>query len=170
MSSLPYHSPAVRRRKPLSNRAAKRGFRLNIWSRKAAVAHVDQSHSLPVRDDIHAKYAETRPPSHVTSIELRETEARLPGDDSRTQCSSLFDSSIADVSEHTATTMQPSTGVSSSLVTPNSVRSSALISTSASDLPAYSERASTTHSQRDSVEVQVRCESLSQPEQVHLRH
>jgi hypothetical protein len=55
-------------------------------------------------------------------------------------------------------------------VTPNSLRSSAVISISSSDLPAYSERGSTAHSQTDSVELQRPCESLSQLEQVHLRH
>lgn len=172
MSCLPRHGPEFNLSKTLPDQTGKRGLRLDIWSRKAAVTHAHHRRSRPVRDEIHAQYAEARPPSHVTSIEIElpNSERRSRGEGSNTQSSSLFDSSVADVSEHTATTMQLSTGVSSSLVTPNSLRSSAVISTSSSDLPAYSARASTTHSHRDSVEVQIRSESLSQPEQVYLRH
>ena len=122
-------------------------------------------------DEVQAKSVDNELPPGSTSIELADpewpSEFRQASD---TQLSSVYHSSVAEISGHTSVTMPSSTAVSNSLVTAGSARSSTLISSGSSELPAYSRRTSTSENERRSAVEQSQHESLSQPELVHLRY
>jgi hypothetical protein len=147
---------------------AKRSCRLETVRRNPVSMLAEQTQS---DFQVQAEYAESRPSSCAASHEHSiAATGRSRGQDSESHEGSLWDSSVAEISVRSTSTIEPSTGASSSLVTPNSVRSSAMISGASSVLPVYSERASERQSQRSSTEFQVQHEPVLLPEHVYLPH
>ena len=103
-----------------------------------------ESKSMDLELQARPKYEGSRPTSHPASIEISICgDNRSRREDGQTQQSSLVDSSVANISAYAASTVQhsteASTNASSSLINPDSARSSAVISSASSMLPAYSE-------------------------------
>jgi hypothetical protein len=92
----------------------------------------------------HLKHEGSRRQSQAASIDIPVSGGtRSLEEDDQSHPSSLVNSSVAAVSIYATSTIQPSTegstNASSSLVNPDSARSSALISSASSMLPAYCE-------------------------------
>ena len=120
-------------------------------------------------DEVHAKHVDNEVPIRPTAVELSDSHQISHGRSIHTQPSSAYDSSVAEMSGNTSMTMPPSTEASNSLVTAGSARSSALISSGSSELPAYSGRISMVESQRRSGEEQPQDGSFSRPAMVYFR-
>lgn len=118
--------------------------------------------------EVHTKYADAGLPQRPMSLAISDVEPTSPGQGSHTHGTSIYDSSVAEISGHSSMTMQPSTGATSSLVTPNSVWSSAVMSSDSSQLPAYSGRSSATYSSRFSAAEQTQHVFLAQLEHAHF--
>lgn len=146
----------------------KRNLQMKLWRTRAPKAAQQPDLDCSRQTEVHAKYATSRSASHTVSFELPTSGDRSVQTD-MTHRHSLYDSSVADISENTSVTMEPSTGGSSSLVTTGSARSSALLSSFSSAPPAYSERSSTERSLRQSAESETPYGIPSQPSQAHLR-
>ena len=104
-----------------------------------------RDHKMKPLDEVHAKYIKDELP-RATQIQLADPAATLQNRDSHSLENPWYDSSVAEISEHTSVTMQSSIRASTSLVSPTSVRSSMVHSGDSSFLPAYSERSSIRHS------------------------
>ena len=153
--------------KPSLEPVAKSDYHLDALGRSPATVLPDQA-QMEIQVEAHC--AESGPSSRAASQEESISGAsasRCHHDQSHG--SSLWESSVADISAHATSTIEPSTEASSSLVSPYSVRSSAVISGASSVLPAYSDRASASQSQRTSSGFQLQRGPISLPEHVYWR-
>ena len=132
-----------------------------LWFGSAALM---RDYKVSPKDDFCARYVKGDLP-HAMPIELMEPELSLQVRDSYPPRDSWYHSSVAEISEHTSVTMQTSTRASTSLVNPDSLRSSMVQSGDSSFLPAYSERSSVRYSSDE----QTQHVLLAHLDHVHLR-
>ena len=145
--------------------AAKRKHRLKLFR----ILNDTPEHAIDEELQVQPNYAESRVASKPPSLGHSIAETSLSqGQASDNHDSLLWDSSIPGVSSYEASTIGISTGESSSFVNNSSARSSILISSASSGLPAYNERAPSLQTRDDSSEDQELHMGVSRPELVYI--